>query len=70
MALRTRLSRSTRDEMVAGVLGGIAEYFGLDSSKVRLAYVVASLLSAAFPGILLYILLWYVLPEGDQRPMY
>ena len=70
MALRTRLSRSTRDEMVAGVLGGVSEYFGLDSSKVRLAYVVASLLSAAFPGILLYILLWYVLPEGDQRPMY
>jgi phage shock protein PspC (stress-responsive transcriptional regulator) len=56
--------------MVAGVLGGISEYFGLDSSKVRLAYVVASLLSAGFPGILLYILLWYVLPEADQRPMY
>lgn len=70
MALRTRLTRSNRDEMVAGVLGGIADYFGLDSSKLRLAYVVASVLSAAFPGILLYILLWYVLPSGEDRPVY
>lgn len=70
MALRTRLTRSNRDEMVAGVLGGIADYFGLDSSKLRLAFVVASVLSAAFPGILLYILLWYVLPSGEDRPVY
>ena len=70
MALRTRLTRSNRDEMVAGVLGGIADYFGLESSKLRLAFVVASVLSAAFPGILLYLLLWYVLPSGEDRPLY
>ncbi|MEX2178293.1 MAG: PspC domain-containing protein [Gemmatimonadaceae bacterium] len=70
MALRTRMTRSTRDEMVAGVLGGVSEYFGLDSSKVRLAFVVASLISAGFPGIVLYLMLWYVIPEGEQRSMY
>jgi phage shock protein C len=62
------IQRSRDDEMIAGVLGGIAEYFGLDSGKVRLAYVVASVLSAGFPGILMYILLWYVIPgESDGR---
>ena len=70
MALRTRLTRSTRDEMMAGVLGGISEYFGLESSKVRLGFVVASLMSAAFPGIVLYLLLWYVIPRVEDRNLY
>jgi phage shock protein PspC (stress-responsive transcriptional regulator) len=57
------LSRSRDDRMLAGVIGGIARRFGWDSSLTRIAYVLLSLLSAAFPGILVYLLLWLLMPE-------
>jgi phage shock protein C len=60
----TRLVR-TRDRWIAGVCGGIARYFGWPVDRVRIAYLLLSILSAAFPGILLYILLWLVMPEED-----
>ncbi len=50
--------------MVAGVCGGLAEYFDVDSTLVRVAFVLLSILSAAFPGLLVYIILWLVLPEA------
>lgn len=49
--------------MLAGVCGGIAEYFELDPTLVRIAYIILSVLSAAFPGLLVYIILWLVIPE-------
>jgi phage shock protein C len=52
------------DRWVAGVCGGIAHYFGLDPTVVRVAYILVSILSAAFPGLLVYIILWIVIPEG------
>ncbi len=58
-----RLTRS-RDKLLGGVCSGIAEYFGWDPSLVRVGYVVLSVLSAAFPGILVYIIMWIVVPEG------
>lgn len=58
-----RLFRSRTESMLAGVCGGIAEYFKLDPTLVRLGYIILSLLSAAFPGILVYIILWIVIPE-------
>ncbi|MEQ9307462.1 MAG: PspC domain-containing protein [Marinoscillum sp.] len=61
--MQKRLFRSKTDSMLAGVCGGIAEYFGLDPSLVRIAYVLVSVLSAAFPGLLVYIILWIVIPE-------
>jgi len=57
------LHRSTKNRMIAGVLGGLAEYFDLDPTLVRAGYVVASIVSAAFPGILVYLVLWMVIPE-------
>lgn len=58
-----RLLRRTRqDKMIAGVMGGIARHFGLDPNLLRIAYVVGSILSAAFPGILVYLVLWLVIP--------
>ncbi|TAM99962.1 MAG: PspC domain-containing protein [Rhodanobacteraceae bacterium] len=59
------LRRSRRDRMVAGVVGGLADYFGLDPTLARIIYVLVSIFSAAFPGILVYILLWILIPQGD-----
>lgn len=67
MTPRDRLTRSRDDRMIAGVCGGIAEYFNWDPTLVRIVYVVASLLSAAFPGTLAYIILWVVMPDETYR---
>ena len=61
----TTLSRSVNDRVLAGVVGGIARRFGWNSTLLRVIYVVVSVLSAAFPGILAYLILWLLLPEGD-----
>jgi phage shock protein C len=58
------LMRSRRSRMIAGVCGGIAESLHWDPTLVRLLYVVVSILSAAFPGILVYIVLWVLMPEA------
>jgi len=50
--------------MIAGVCGGIAEYFDVDPTVVRIVYVLVSILSAAFPGILVYIIMWIIIPEA------
>jgi phage shock protein C len=61
-----RLTRSARHKMIAGVCGGMAEYFQLDPTVVRVAYVLISIISVAFPGILAYIILMFVMPPPDQ----
>lgn len=61
-----RLTRSAKHKMIAGVCGGLAEYFVLDPTLVRVAYVIVSIISAAFPGILAYIILMIVMPPPDQ----
>jgi phage shock protein PspC (stress-responsive transcriptional regulator) len=58
----TRLARNPHDRWLGGVCGGIARWADWNSDMVRLAYVVLSLLSAAFPGALVYILLWILMP--------
>ena len=57
------LSRSRNDRVLAGVMGGIARRFGWNSTLVRVLFVVLSILSAGFPGILVYIILWLLMPE-------
>jgi phage shock protein C len=57
-----KLTRSRQHKMIAGVCGGIAEYFELDPTVVRVAYVLISIVSVAFPGILAYIILMFVMP--------
>lgn len=59
-----RLLRSD-DRIVGGVCGGIAEYLGLDPSLVRIGYAALSLFSAGFPGLLLYIIMWCVVPKRN-----
>jgi phage shock protein PspC (stress-responsive transcriptional regulator) len=51
--------------MIAGVCGGLAEWLGWDATLVRVLYVVISVLSVAFPGIIVYLVLWFLMPEGD-----
>lgn len=63
-----RLTRSNRHKMIAGVCGGIAEYFDLDPTVVRVAYVLISIVSVAFPGILAYIVLMFVMPRPQDGP--
>ncbi len=57
-----RLER-TRDKIIGGVCGGIAKYFGWDPAIVRLLYVILSIASIGFPGVLVYLILWIVMPE-------
>ena len=64
-SLKAPLRRSRSDRMIAGVVAGLAKYFGLDPTLARVLYVVASIVSAAFPGILVYVLLWAIVPEGE-----
>jgi phage shock protein C len=59
------LRRSRSNRMIAGVVGGLAKYFGIDPTLARVLYVVGSIISVAFPGILVYVLLWAIIPQGD-----
>jgi len=59
--MEKKLKRS-RNQMIAGVCAGIADYFNLDPTLVRVGYAVLSVFSAGFPGLFLYIILWIVMP--------
>ncbi|MGI9543208.1 MAG: PspC domain-containing protein [Cyclobacteriaceae bacterium] len=59
------LSRSS-SKIIAGVCGGIAKRFGWDPTIVRLLYVIISVLSAAFPGTIVYIVLWIIVPKEGR----
>jgi phage shock protein PspC (stress-responsive transcriptional regulator) len=60
------LRRSRTNRQIAGVVGGLAEYFRIDATLQRVIYVVGSIVSAAFPGILVYVLLWLLIPEAED----
>ena len=56
----------SNDRIIAGVCGGIADKFGWSASRVRIAYVILSIISAAFPGTLVYLVLWFVMPSRSR----
>ena len=60
------LKRTKHNAMIAGVCAGIAGHFGWSVTATRVAYVLLSILSAAFPGILVYVILWLVLPRSED----
>ncbi len=59
------LTRSSRHKIIAGVCGGLADWLGWDVTLVRVLYVVVSVVSVAFPGILAYVILWIVMPADS-----
>jgi phage shock protein C len=61
-----RLTRSSRYKIIAGVCGGLAEYFDMDPTVMRVLYVLVSVLSAAFPGIAAYIVLMFLMPPPSE----
>ena len=67
MADPSRRLRRSKNKMIAGVCGGIAEWLGWDPTLVRVLYVLVSFFSAAFPGILVYIILWIVMPKPEPQ---
>ena len=60
------LYRSRRHNMIAGVMGGIADRYGWNPTLVRVIFVILSISSAGFPGILVYLVLWIVIPKKPQ----
>ena len=65
--MEKKLRRSVKDCKLAGVCGGLAEYFNIDPTMVRVAYVLLSFFSAGFPGLLLYIILMLVMPKAEAE---
>lgn len=65
MSKTADISRDKRNSMIGGVCAGLARHFGWSVTGTRVVYVLASILSAAFPGILVYIILWILLPESE-----
>ena len=59
-----RLTRSETDRMLVGVCGGLGEYFGIDSTIIRIAFVVLALFGAS--GIVLYLVLWLIVPRDSK----
>ncbi len=57
------LARSVDDRMLAGVVGGIARRMGWNATLLRVIFVIASIASVAFPGILVYLILWLLMPN-------
>ncbi len=62
---RPGLQRCRENRMIAGVCGGLAEWLGWNPTLVRILYVGVSLASAAFPGILAYLILWFLMPPRN-----
>lgn len=60
------LYRSSKQQIIAGVMGGIAERFGWNANVLRVLFVLVSIMSAAFPGILIYIILWILIPKQKK----
>ncbi|EGK07462.1 PspC domain-containing protein [Psychrobacter sanguinis] len=62
-----KLHRSRNHRMIAGVMGGIAEYFGWSPNLTRILFVIISSASAAVPGILVYLVLWLIMPKATAE---
>ncbi len=62
------ITRSSKHKIVAGVLGGIGAHFGWNITVLRVLFVLLSVISAAFPGIIVYLVLWMIMPTVAAVP--
>lgn len=60
-----RLTRSTNDRMLAGICGGLANYLEVDPTVVRLIFALATFFTVLFPGVLIYLIMWIVVPKEN-----
>lgn len=68
--MNKKLYRSSTNKNLCGVCGGLGEYFDIDPTVVRVIFVLLTLFSAAFPGVIIYIVLALVMPQEPQQPPY
>ena len=66
---KKKLVRSA-NKVLAGVCGGLAENFGMDATLVRILYTVLTVCSAAFPGVLIYLIMLLIMPQGGPNDRY
>ncbi len=66
MANDKKLVRSN-NKIIAGVCGGIAEYFQIDPTLVRVVYAALTLFTAGFPGVILYIIMMLLMPQPEGQ---
>ena len=62
--MEKKLTKS-KDKKLGGVCAGLAEYFGVDVTWMRLGWAILSLCSAAFPGLLVYFVVWLIMPDPE-----
>lgn len=65
MLMYKKLTKSSTKKMIGGVCGGIGEFFEIDPTLVRVAYLLLTIFSLAFPGVLLYLLLCLIIPKDE-----
>lgn len=63
-----RLFRNTSNKMIGGVASGLADYFEIDATIIRVLFVLAVFIPVTFPVVLFYIILWIVMPDIAKRP--
>src|SRR3712207_3112847 len=68
MSRNRALARSRRHRILAGVCGGLADWVGWDPMLVRVLYVLVSVFPVGFPRMLVYLVLWLIMPEADREP--
>jgi phage shock protein PspC (stress-responsive transcriptional regulator) len=61
-----RLTRSSKDKMLAGICGGIAEYMVVDPTIIRLVFALATFFTVVFPGVFIYLIMWIVVPKDRE----
>lgn len=63
-----RLTRSRTNGVIGGVCAGLADYFAVDVVLVRLIFVILSIVGAIIGGVIVYVVAWFIMPEGTEQP--
>lgn len=61
-----RIYRSRKERVIAGICGGISEMFSIDPTIIRLAFVLAALVTAVVPFLVTYLIAWFIIPNEEE----